>query len=166
MKKLLLFCAATMAMALTASAETYLAESFDYAEGNLYGNGKWVKYGKKTTAPIQVAKSPLTFAGYQDNAAGKAVRLTKESGEYCQMLFRDKGTDAAKGTVYYSALVNVSELPSGSRTAAFMALTGANSLDATKFGDTDQLSLYLAHRSSISASASDLWWQRELPRST
>lgn len=126
-----------MAMALTASAETYLAESFDYAEGNLYGNGKWVKYGKKTTAPIQVAKSPLTFAGYQDNAAGKAVRLTKESGEYCQMLFRNKGTDAAKGTVYYSALVNVSELPSGSRTAAFMALTGANSLDATKFGDTE-----------------------------
>lgn len=126
-----------MAMALTASAETYLAESFDYAEGNLYGNGKWVKYGKKTTAPIQVAKSPLTFAGYQDNAAGKAVCLTKESGEYCQMLFRDKGTDAAKGAVYYSALVNVSELPSGSRTAAFMALTGANSLDATKFGDTE-----------------------------
>lgn len=137
MKKLLLFCAATMAMALTASAETYLAESFDYAEGNLYGNGKWVKYGKKTTAPIQVAKSPLTFAGYQDNAAGKAVRLTKESGEYCQMLFRDKGIDAAKGTIYYSALVNVSELPSGSRTAAFMALTGANSLDATKFGDAE-----------------------------
>lgn len=126
-----------MAMALTASAETYLAETFDYVEGNLYGNGKWVKYGKKTTAPIQVAKSPLTFVGYQDNAAGKAVRLTKESGEYCQMLFRDKGTDAAKGTVYYSALVNVSELPSGSRTAAFMALTGANSLDATKFGDAE-----------------------------
>ena len=126
-----------MAMALTVSAETYLAETFDYVEGNLYGNGKWVKYGKKTTAPIQVAKSPLTFAGYQDNAAGKAVRLTKESGEYCQMLFRDKGTDAAKGTVYYSALVNVSELPSGSRTAAFMALTGANSLDATKFGDAE-----------------------------
>lgn len=126
-----------MAMTLTASAETYLAESFDYAEGNLYGNGKWVKYGKKTTAPIQVAKSPLTFAGYQDNAAGNAVRLTKESGEYCQALFRDKDTDAAKGTVYYSALVNVSELPSGSRTAAFMALTGANSLDATKFGDAE-----------------------------
>lgn len=126
-----------MAMALTASAETYLAESFDYAEGNLYGNGKWVKYGKKITAPVQVANSPLTFAGYQDNAAGNAVRLTKESGEYCQVLFRDKGTDAAKGTVYYSALVNVSELPSGSRTAAFMALTGANSLDATKFGDAE-----------------------------
>lgn len=126
-----------MAMTLTANGETYLAESFDYAEGNLYGNGKWVKYGKKTTAPIQMAKSPLTFAGYQDNAAGNAVRLTKESGEYCQVLFRDKGTDAAKGTVYYSALVNVSELPSGSRTAAFMALTGANSLDATKFGDAE-----------------------------
>lgn len=126
-----------MAMTLTANGETYLAESFDYAEGNLYGNGKWVKYGKKTTAPIQVANSPLTFAGYQGNAVGNAVRLTKESGEYCQVLFRDKGTDAAKGTVYYSALVNVSELPSGSRTAAFMALTGANSLDATKFGDAE-----------------------------
>lgn len=137
MKKLLLFCAATMAMTLTANGETYLVESFDYAEGNLYGNGKWVKYGKKTTAPVQVANSPLTFAGYQDNVAGNAVRLTKESGEYCQVLFRDKGTDAAKGTVYYSALVNVSELPSGSRTAAFMALTGANSLDATKFGDAE-----------------------------
>ena len=126
-----------MAMTLTANGETYLVESFDYAEGNLYGNGKWVKYGKKTTAPVQVANSPLTFAGYQDNVAGNAVRLTKESGEYCQVLFRDKGTDAAKGTVYYSALVNVSELPSGSRTAAFMALTGANSLDATKFGDAE-----------------------------
>lgn len=126
-----------MAMTLTANGETYLAESFDYAEGNLYGNGKWVKYGKKITAPVQVVNSPLTFAGYQDNAAGNAVRLTKESGEYCQALFRDKGTDAAKGTVYYSALVNVSELPSGSRTAAFMALTGANSLDATKFGDAE-----------------------------
>lgn len=126
-----------MAMTLTANGETYLAESFDYAEGNLYGNGKWVKYGKKITAPVQVANSPLTFAGYQDNAVGNAVRLTKESGEYCQVLFRDKGTDAAKGTVYYSALVNVSELPSGSRTAAFMALTGANSLDATKFGDAE-----------------------------
>lgn len=126
-----------MAMTLTANGETYLAESFDYAEGNLYGNGKWVKYGKKITAPVQVSNSPLTFAGYQDNAAGNAVRLTKESGEYCQVLFRDKGTDAAKGTVYYSALVNVSELPSGSRTAAFMALTGANSLDATKFGDAE-----------------------------
>lgn len=126
-----------MAMTLTANGETYLAESFNYAEGNLYGNGKWVKYGKKITAPVQVANSPLTFAGYQDNAAGNAVRLTKESGEYCQVLFRDKGTDAAKGTVYYSALVNVSELPSGSRTAAFMALTGANSLDATKFGDAE-----------------------------
>ena len=137
MKKLLLFCAATMAMTLTANGETYLAESFDYAEGNLYGNGKWVKYGKKITAPVQVANSPLTFAGYQDNAAGNAVRLTKESGEYCQVLFRDKGADAAKGTVYYSALVNVSELPSGSRTAAIMALTGANSLDATKFGDAE-----------------------------
>lgn len=126
-----------MAMTLTANGETYLAESFDYAEGNLYGNGKWVKYGKKITAPVQVANSPLTFAGYQDNAAGNAVRLTKESGEYCQVLFRDKGADAAKGTVYYSALVNVSELPSGSRTAAIMALTGANSLDATKFGDAE-----------------------------
>lgn len=126
-----------MAMTLTANGETYLAESFDYAEGNLYGNGKWVKYGKKITAPVQVANSPLTFAGYQDNAVGNAVRLTKESGEYCQVLFRDKGTDAAKGTVYYSALVNVSELPSGSRTAAFMALTGVNSLDATKFGDAE-----------------------------
>lgn len=77
MNKMLLFCAAFAAMALTANAETYLAESFDYAEGNLYSNGKWVKFGKKTTAPIQVINSPLTFAAYQDAAAGKAVKLTK-----------------------------------------------------------------------------------------
>lgn len=134
---MLLFCAAFAAMALTANAETYLAESFDYAEGNLYSNGKWVKFGKKTTAPIQVINSPLTFAGYQDTAAGKAVKLTKESGEYCQALFRDKGTDAATGVVYYAALVNFSQQPSGSRSAAFMALTGANSLDATQFGDSE-----------------------------
>ena len=135
MNKSLLLSAATAVMALSAQAETYLSESFDYAVGDLYGNGRWVKYGKKTSAPLQVVDSPLSFAGYQNSAAGKAVVVTQESGEYDQVIFRDSGSTAAGGTVYYSALINVSQLPSGSRTAAFMALTGSNALDDSQFGD-------------------------------
>lgn len=48
-------------MALSAQAETYLSESFDYAVGNLYGNGRWAKYGKKTSSPLQVVDAPLSF---------------------------------------------------------------------------------------------------------
>ena len=135
MKKILLLASIVASMAFATQAETILNESFNYAVGALYGNGKWVKYGAKTSAPIQVTDTALTFADYQNAAAGKAVALTKEQGESLQALFRDKGTSAVDGAIYYSALINLTSQPSGSRTTAFLALTGANDDDLTKYGD-------------------------------
>ena len=80
MKKILLLASIAASMAFATQAETLLNESFNYAAGALYGNGKWVKYGAKTSAPIQVTDTALTFADYQNAAAGKAVALTKEQG--------------------------------------------------------------------------------------
>lgn len=133
------FCPAVIALlslsAFSANAETLVNESFDYREGSLYGNGKWIKYGAKFSAPVQVTGSSLQFPGYQEQPVGKTAGLTKESGECVQVLFRDKGTEPVDGAIYYAALINVSELPSGSKTTAFICLTGANALDSEQFGD-------------------------------
>ena len=45
MKKILLLASIVASMAFATQAETILNESFNYAVGALYGNGKWVKYG-------------------------------------------------------------------------------------------------------------------------
>ena len=78
MKKILLLASIVASMAFATQAETILNESFNYAVGALYGNGKWVKYGAKTSVPIQVTDTALTFADYQNAAAGKAVALKAE----------------------------------------------------------------------------------------
>lgn len=136
MKKFLLLAGIAASVAFAPQAETLLNESFNYTAGAaLYSNGSWVKYGAKTSAPVQVADTALTFAAYQNAAAGKSAALTKEQGESLQALFRDKGTKPIDGAIYYSALIHVTSQPSGSRAAAFMALTGANDDDLTKYGD-------------------------------
>lgn len=135
MKKLLTMSVAAFMAVMPIAAESYFSDSFNYDEGALYGKGIWAKYGSKTSAPIQVVDTPLSFPNYCDNTKGRAVALTKESGEYTQALFRDKTAEPLTTTVYYSALIQLTTQPSGSRTAAFMALTGANQLDPDKFGD-------------------------------
>ena len=134
-RKLLFSVATLIATAPFANAGMLVNDTFDYPEGNLYGCGNWLKYGSKESEPIQVINKSLSFNGYQDAAGGKAVSLTKQSGESLQILFKDKGDSPIVGEVYYSALIHVNELPSGSKTAAFFCLTGANASDPEKFGD-------------------------------
>lgn len=125
-----------MTACLTAGAETFINESFYYPLGNLCYNGGWVRYGARESNPVQVTDASLSFPGYADEAAGKSVFLANINGSAsAQKFFRGADTDPFDGTVYYSALISVSSLPTGSRTGAFMALTGANVNDAAQFGD-------------------------------
>lgn len=135
MKKLFWGIALIAMSVLCAKAETLVNESFNYPEGVLYGNGKWIKYGTKTSYPINIVNGGLQFIGYQEKTAGNAVPLVNQSGESVQILFRDKDTEPVNTAVYYSALINLSVQPSGSKTTAFICLTGTSSEDPTKFGD-------------------------------
>ena len=43
------------------AAQISFRDDFDYPEGNLYGQGGWVRYGSQTVDPIQVVGTPLTY---------------------------------------------------------------------------------------------------------
>lgn len=94
------------------SAQSLLNDSFDYPAGNLYGNGKWVRYGTKDANPLQVTDGNLTFAGYEDEATGKAVRLSNaELSESLVAKFTEGSESYQEGTLYYSALISVESVP-------------------------------------------------------
>lgn len=95
----LLFC--TQAI----RAEVVFSENFDYVTGNLYQQGDWVRYSGHTVDPIQVIDAPLTYAGYQDEATGKAVKIgsTSIQGEDLQKPFPHAITE---GEIYIGALMN------------------------------------------------------------
>lgn len=97
---------ACLCTALSAQADRYLTENFDYPVGNLYGQGNWLWYGSQDAAPVQVVDTALTLAGYQPTAAGKAARLgNTASGQDVMLKFADQ--PITSGAVYTAALINV-----------------------------------------------------------
>lgn len=97
---------ACLCTALSAQADRYLTENFDYPVGNLYGQGNWLWYGSQDAAPVQVVDTALTLAGYQPTAAGKAARLgNTASGQDVMVKFADQ--PITSGAVYTAALINV-----------------------------------------------------------
>lgn len=99
-------CAVAALFGTNAQAERLLTENFEYNLGNLYGQGGWLKYSTQTAAPVQVVDGALTYAGYQDNAVGKAVKLTQTpSAEDVMRPFSE--TAVSSGKVYASLLVKV-----------------------------------------------------------
>lgn len=136
MKKFLLPLFTLCLTGLPLHAATILTDTFDYPEGLLYGQGRWIRYGAKESNPIEVTDKALSHPGYADTPAGKAVSLANINGAASsQVIFRQKGEEAFTGTIFYSALINVESHPTSARAAAIMCLTGANAYDATKFGD-------------------------------
>lgn len=118
------------------NAEVLINDSFDYPVGDLYSNSMWIKYGATSSNPVQIVENNLVYKGYEDSGSGNAVRLGNDSGSASeQALFRGKDEEPLSAAVYYSALISVDELPSLSKSAAFLCLTGANSSDPSKFGD-------------------------------
>lgn len=129
-------CLAAASLSATVNAETFVNESFNYPAGNLYGKGNWVKYGQKSSYPILVEDGSLTYDGYQAAVKGNSTNLSNEAGESLQIIFKDKGSAPVEGVIYYSALINIKDLVSKSKTTAFISLTGSDSADPTKFGDS------------------------------
>lgn len=119
-----------------AHAEMLLNESFAYTPGSLASQGTWVASGSAGSNPINVVDGSLTYAGYQDDAAGNSVTVDMQMGKNAlQSILAPKDAPAIAGPVYYSALVKVNEFPATSgKPGAIMSLTGANAFDGD-FGD-------------------------------
>lgn len=92
--------------ATPAHADRMFTENFDYNLGDLYSQGGWLKYGTQAASPVQVVDEALTYAGYQDAAVGKAVKLEQvASGQDVMIPFSTEAITSGK--VYASALVKV-----------------------------------------------------------
>ena len=94
---------------LNAHATVLLNENFDYSATELYGQGSWWKYGSNPEAPISLVTPALTYAGYQDEAVGKSVKLgNTASGQDVYTMF-DKGATVGEGSIYVAMLINLTD---------------------------------------------------------
>ncbi len=95
-----------LGLSITASAERLVTDNFEYNATTLYGQGGWLQYGTQTGDSVFLVNNPLTFAGYQNEAVGKAVKIGNgASGRDVMIPFLDAPTTT--GSFYVSALVNV-----------------------------------------------------------
>lgn len=104
-----------MAFLFQGNSQVLLSENFEYEAGNLVGQGNWKQQASTTTNPIQLVEGPLTYPGYQDNSIGKAVEI-KDAGQDIYKEFDEQTT----GTVYYAALVNLTDAQSNTIGDYFM----------------------------------------------
>ncbi|MCM1067864.1 MAG: hypothetical protein NC418_09865 [Muribaculaceae bacterium] len=108
-----------------AAAERLAFENFNYSEGGLFNQGSWIHHSKNVNEPIQLLNTPLTYPGYQDEAAGLAAKLigTDQSTahERLQKEFFSNDESRLSGVLYMSALIKAESAPSGGD-VYFMAL--------------------------------------------
>lgn len=90
---------------ITVNAELLLNENFDYAAGELYGNGGWWKFASNPEAPIQLVTPALVYTGYQNSPVGKSVQLVATASG--QDLYRVFEPAVGEGSLYVSFLINV-----------------------------------------------------------
>ena len=115
----------------------FWSDSFNYNEGNLYGQDTWWRLAASTTQePIQVINDNLTYTGYQSKEVGKAVQLvgTSSSGtksERVKKQFSD--TPITSGELYYSMLVKPMEYSQDNTTKFIIA--GFVGKSSTAWGD-------------------------------
>lgn len=101
-------------LASSAEAQIQYQENFDYAVGNLYGQGGWVKYATNPDAPMQVVDETLDYDGYPGGVRGKSVKMTEASmAEDLVVRFDPSENGITEGSLYYSALINVETAPEG-----------------------------------------------------
>lgn len=78
-----------------------LTENFDYAAGNLAGNGNWITISG-TLNQIQIVDGNLSYAGYMDPSGRSISLLSSNSEDVVDSLFT-----VNSGKVYASLLLNV-----------------------------------------------------------
>lgn len=124
--------AALVVCAPTASAKVYLSEDFDYPAGELYQQGDWVTcYQNYRNQKLMVADGNLLYSGYSDGKGRKAQLgwSTNGNDERCYKAFAGAGEGISTGTVYYSALINISQIgtPSQASMNPFITFIKASS---------------------------------------
>ena len=92
----------------TVAAQVSFSDDFNYPSGNLHEQGGWVRYGKNAEDPIQVLDKQLVYAGYNDDAPAKCVKIgSANQGEDLMVKFTDNADGVKSGNLYFSALINV-----------------------------------------------------------
>lgn len=119
-----------------AMAQVQWQENFDYTVGDLYGNGGWMKYASNPNSPIQVVDQTLDYAEYPGGVKGKSVRLGNESSAQDLVVRFDQSEEGIKtGTLYYSALISVEQVPTGPvYVMSFVARTASTNVADGKSG--------------------------------
>lgn len=98
----------------TVAAQVSFSDDFNYPSGNLHEQGGWVRYGKNAEGPIQVLDKQLVYAGYNDDAPAKCVKIgSAKQGEDLMVKFTDNADGVKSGNLYFSALINVEAQPKG-----------------------------------------------------
>lgn len=78
-------------------------EPFDYAVGNIVGQGGWTQTGTGTASPVQVSLPSLSYSGLPPASGGKIILRNGTN-------FQDVGRDISgqnSGSIYASFLLNV-----------------------------------------------------------
>ena len=115
----------------TAAQTVSFKEDFNYPAGELHAQGGWVRYGGNSEDPIQVVDKSLVYAGYNDDAPAKCVRLgATKSGEDLMVRFTDDDEGVKSGNVYFSAVINVESQPKGNCYVMALAPRTKNSVIA------------------------------------
>ena len=98
----------------TVAAQVSFSDDFNYPSGNLHEQGGWVRYGKNAEGPIQVLDKQLVYAGYNDDAPAKCVKIgSAKQGKDLMVKFTDNADGVKSGNLYFSALINVEAQPKG-----------------------------------------------------
>ena len=143
-----LLLAFLFATTTAATAEVLLNENFEYEEGNLYGQGKdidstklgWIRYGTHTGNPIQVVEGALSYIGYQENAIGKAAKITSGSATDEDLQIAFSNAPIVSKSIYAAMLVKITDAGQGEQPAYFAAFTGktnkgwVDGVNATDYG--------------------------------
>lgn len=108
-------------------AELLKTENFEYEAGSLAGKADWIQATAETsTETIDLVNSPLTYPGYQDEAAGLAVQITPEGKSKAQgYALKASDTPILSGSVYASFLFRVDAAPKNGN-PFFVSFAGAN----------------------------------------
>lgn len=130
------------------------ADDFNYPDGDLYGQGNWMLYNHDSSfAPIQVVNKPLEYPNYPGGVYGKSIELQgnyQDEGSTTPLqknfnAFAPEGITA--GTIYYSALIKVTE-PSEGSDHSFMKLLARNTELEDSLTATELAGLYTKPGSS------------------
>jgi hypothetical protein len=111
-------------------AQNLLYEEFNSLTlGNLAGQNGWTAHSGAGTNPIKVTTPGLTYSCYQDTTTGNAITLQALSGEDCNKIF----TAQSSGSVYASALINVTAATSSVGDYIFHLGTGTTTFTGKVF---------------------------------